>query len=59
LHHDVAKIVAGADVRLRLMQFSLYARGDESERVRAEAPVLIGRERERMIATTDPPPRLS
>jgi sulfate transport system ATP-binding protein len=48
LHHDVPRFRAGATVRLRLMQFSVYPRG---ERVAApasvEAPVLIGRERER------------
>ncbi len=48
LHHDVPHFVTGAVLRLRLMQFSLYAR---SERLTAPstlpAPVLIGRERER------------
>ena len=55
LHHDVARVVPGAEVRLRLMQFSVYARGDRPNET-VEEPVLIGRERERMIATTDPPP---
>jgi sulfate transport system ATP-binding protein len=59
LHHDVARVVPGAEVRLRLMQFSVYARGDRPASETVEAPVLIGRERERMIATTDPPPRVS
>jgi sulfate transport system ATP-binding protein len=48
LHHDVPHIRAGATLRLRLMQFSVYPR---SERLAlpttVEAPVLIGRERER------------
>jgi sulfate transport system ATP-binding protein len=48
LHHDVPHFRAGATLRLRLMQFSVFERG---ERVVApatlEAPVLIGRERAR------------
>jgi sulfate transport system ATP-binding protein len=48
LHHDVPHFAAGASLRLRLMQFSVYPRG---ERLAAPptlaAPVLIGRERER------------
>ena len=48
LHHDVPQFRAGATVRLRLMQFSVYARGERVELPNAvEAPVLIGRERER------------
>ena len=48
LHHDVPQFRAGATVRLRLMQFSVYAPSERIERPQAiEAPVLIGRERER------------
>jgi sulfate/thiosulfate transport system ATP-binding protein len=48
LHHDVPHFRAGATLRLRLMQFSVYAQGQRLEAPRAlEAPVLIGRERER------------
>jgi sulfate transport system ATP-binding protein len=44
LHHDVPHFRAGAALRLRLMQFSVYSRG---ERTRPAPSVLIGRERER------------
>ncbi len=48
LHHDVPAFVVGAVVRLRLMQFSVYARGDRApSHTTVTAPVLIGRERER------------
>jgi sulfate transport system ATP-binding protein len=47
----VPSFTVGAGLRLRLMQFSVYPR---SERVatppRVEAPVLIGRERERGVS---------
>jgi sulfate transport system ATP-binding protein len=50
LHHDVPHFRAGATLRLRLMQFRVY---EPRERVAApsavEAPVLIGREREREV----------
>jgi len=48
LHHDVPHFRAGATLRLRLMQFSLYPRGERpAAPTTLEAPVLIGRERER------------
>jgi sulfate transport system ATP-binding protein len=50
LHHDVPQFVAGAALRLRLMQFSVYPRAERAEGAfprEAPAPVLIGRERER------------
>jgi len=48
LHHDVPHFRAGATVRLRLMQFSVFAQGERIVRAGAlETPVLIGRERER------------
>jgi sulfate transport system ATP-binding protein len=48
LHHDVPHFRAGATLRLRLMQFSVYPRGERApEPAAIEAPVLIGRERER------------
>jgi sulfate/thiosulfate transport system ATP-binding protein len=48
LHHDVPHFRAGATLRLRLMQFSLYPRGERAREPAAVlAPVLIGRERER------------
>jgi sulfate transport system ATP-binding protein len=50
LHHDVPHFVAGAVLRLRLMQFSVYARADhEPASPTLAAPVLIGREREREV----------
>lgn len=48
LHHDVPSFVVGTQVRLRLMQFSVYARGERAATATGvTAPVLIGRERER------------
>jgi len=48
LHHDVPHFVAGAALRLRLMQFSVFERGErKSPPTTLAAPVLIGRERER------------
>ena len=48
LHHDVPHFKAGAVLRLRLMQFSIYPRGERPPAPAAPtAPVLIGRERER------------
>ncbi len=48
LHHDVPHFRAGATVRLRLMQFSVFAQSERTVRpATLEAPVLIGRERER------------
>ena len=48
LHHDVPHFHAGATLRLRLMQFSVYPRGDRAPAPAAiEPPILIGRERER------------
>jgi sulfate transport system ATP-binding protein len=48
LHHDVPRFVAGAAVRLRLMQFSIYPPGEHRVApATMAAPVLIGRERER------------
>ena len=49
LHHDVPHFRAGATLRLRLMQFSVYPRGERALDAGrdARAPVLIGRERER------------
>jgi sulfate/thiosulfate transport system ATP-binding protein len=50
LHHDVPAFVVGAGLRLRLMQFSLYPRGDRTVApATLPAPVLIGRERERRV----------
>ncbi|MEQ1855906.1 MAG: sulfate ABC transporter ATP-binding protein [Longimicrobiales bacterium] len=48
LHHDVPHFVEGASLRLRLMQFSVYPRGSRPSTGAVEAPVLIGRERERL-----------
>jgi sulfate transport system ATP-binding protein len=45
LHHDVPHFVEGAELRLRLTQFSIYPRGDRP--APPAGPVLIGRERER------------
>ncbi|MFA5938697.1 MAG: sulfate/molybdate ABC transporter ATP-binding protein [Sinimarinibacterium sp.] len=48
LHHDVAQLKAGTQVRLRLAQFSVYPRAAYPRTAQTvEAPVLIGRERER------------
>jgi sulfate transport system ATP-binding protein len=47
LHHDVPHLVAGAVVRLRLMQFSVFPRELRLQKAPGEPPVLIGRERER------------
>jgi sulfate transport system ATP-binding protein len=48
LHHDVPHFRAGATLRLRLALFSVYPRGERAPAPAAiEAPVLIGRERER------------
>ncbi len=48
LHHDVAQLKAGGRVRLRLAQYSVYARGAHvAAAPTLEAPVLIGRERQR------------
>ncbi|MET0152946.1 MAG: sulfate ABC transporter ATP-binding protein [Candidatus Binatia bacterium] len=48
LHHDVPHFVPDAVVRLRLMQFSIYTRGErKATPATLPAPVLIGRERER------------
>jgi sulfate transport system ATP-binding protein len=50
LHHDVPRFVAGVALRLRLVQFSLFARGERRPApATLEAPLLIGRERERVI----------
>jgi sulfate transport system ATP-binding protein len=49
LHHDVPRFVAGARLRLRLMQFSMYPPGEHRTPAHVEAPVLIGRERERLL----------
>jgi sulfate/thiosulfate transport system ATP-binding protein len=46
LHHDVPHFTAGAELRLRLMQFSIYPRGHRP--APPTGPVLIGRERERL-----------
>jgi sulfate/thiosulfate transport system ATP-binding protein len=54
LHHDVPHFVEGAALRLRFMQFSVYPRtglgagAATVTRAAADAPVLIGRERERL-----------
>ena len=51
LHHDVPHFVAGAALRLRLMQFSVFERGERKPSATTlAAPVLIGRERERDAA---------
>jgi sulfate transport system ATP-binding protein len=48
LHHDVSQFRSGATLRLRLMLFSVYPRSARAaEPSTLEAPVLIGRERER------------
>ncbi len=48
LHHDVPHFRAGSTVRLRLMQFCVFARSERrASPTTLQAPVLIGRERER------------
>ncbi|HEY2775217.1 MAG TPA: sulfate ABC transporter ATP-binding protein [Candidatus Binatia bacterium] len=47
LHHDVPRLVVASVVRLRLMQFSVYSRGERLPTHTAAAPVPTGRERER------------
>jgi sulfate transport system ATP-binding protein len=48
LHHDVPHFRAGTTLRLRLMLFSVYPRGERAPEPAATlAPLLIGRERER------------
>jgi sulfate transport system ATP-binding protein len=48
LHHDVPHFIAGAALRLRLMQFSVFARGARTPApATLAAPLLIGRERAR------------
>jgi sulfate/thiosulfate transport system ATP-binding protein len=50
LHHDVPHFVAGAALKLRLLQFSVFARGErKAAPATLSAPVLIGREREREV----------
>ncbi|GMU47681.1 MAG: hypothetical protein AMXMBFR26_24630 [Porticoccaceae bacterium] len=53
LHHDVAAFAPGAELRLRLLRFSVYPRAERGAGpvVTVPAPLLIGRERERTIAT--------
>jgi sulfate transport system ATP-binding protein len=49
LHHDVPRFQLGAAVRLRLMQFSVFApQAITAVREQLSAPILIGRERERL-----------
>jgi sulfate transport system ATP-binding protein len=49
LHHDVPRFQLGAAVRLRLMQFSVFApQTITAVREQLGAPILIGRERERL-----------
>jgi sulfate transport system ATP-binding protein len=49
LHHDVPHFRPGATLRLRLMQFSVYPPGERLVAApTVAAPVLIGRERERI-----------
>ena len=51
LHHDVPAFRAGAALRLRLMQFSVFPSSERRPAPpSAAAPVLIGRERERRPA---------
>jgi sulfate transport system ATP-binding protein len=49
LHHDVPDFHPSAELRLRLVQFSVYPRGARAGGTvtTVSAPVLIGRERER------------
>jgi sulfate/thiosulfate transport system ATP-binding protein len=54
LHHDVPHFRAGATLRLRLMQFSVYPRSERAPAAATiEPPVLIGRERERSSDSPD------
>jgi sulfate transport system ATP-binding protein len=49
LHHDVPRFQIGATLRLRLMQFSVFApQTITAVREQLRAPILIGRERERL-----------
>ena len=49
LHHDVPRFQLGAHLRLRLMQFSVFApQTMTAVREQLSAPILIGRERERI-----------
>ena len=49
LHHDVSHFQIGAKLRLRLMQFSVFApQTMTAVREQLNAPILIGRERERL-----------
>jgi sulfate transport system ATP-binding protein len=49
LHHDVPRFQMGATLRLRLMQFSVFApQTITALRERLSTPILIGRERERL-----------
>jgi sulfate transport system ATP-binding protein len=52
LHHDVAAFAPSAELRLRLLQFSVYPRAARGAGpvVTVPAPVLIGRERARTEA---------
>jgi sulfate transport system ATP-binding protein len=48
LHHDVPHFVVGAEIRLRLMLFSIFPRDQRVQEPAAiAAPFLVGRERER------------
>jgi sulfate transport system ATP-binding protein len=57
LHHDVPDVVPDAKVRLRMMQFSVFARGERlaPHPAALEEPVHIGRERARLRDGTQPP----
>jgi sulfate transport system ATP-binding protein len=50
LHHDVPDFRPNAELRLRLVQFSVYPRGQRSRDpvTTVPAPMLIGRERDRL-----------
>jgi sulfate transport system ATP-binding protein len=50
LHHDVPHFKAGALLRLRLMQFSVYPRAGHRATTPRGAPLLIGRERARGVS---------
>jgi len=51
--HDVPAFAPGAELRLRLLQFSVYPRAERGAGpvVTVPAPLLIGRERERTSAS--------
>jgi sulfate transport system ATP-binding protein len=50
LHHDVPHFLPGGELRLRLMQFSVYPRAERMPpQPPVPAPVLIGRERGRTL----------